>query len=121
MIVGIGADIIEVARIQKLTEKSPRFLKRVFTEKEIEYSEGKKNKFQHLAARFAAKEAFFKALGFKIKWTDVGIINLISGKPELELKDREVYPFDRAYVSLSHLRDYAIAYVVLEKESVSED
>ena len=108
-------DIIEVERIQKLAEKSPRFLARVFTSEEIKYSNGKKNKFQHLAARFAAKEAFFKALGKKIKWTDVGIINLPSGKPALDLRMEESFPFDRSYVSVSHLQDYAIAYVVLEK------
>ncbi len=115
MIIGVGVDIIEVKRIQNLAEKSPRFLKRVFTAEEIEYSEGKKNKFQHLAARFAAKEAFFKALGKKIKWTDVGIDNLPSGKPELDLKIRESFPFDKAHVSISHLQDYAIAFVILEK------
>jgi holo-[acyl-carrier protein] synthase len=121
MIVGIGVDIIEVARIQNLAEKSPRFLKRVFTDTEIKYSEGKKNKFQHLAARFAAKEAFFKALGEKINWTDVGIVNLRSGKPELELIGSRLFSFDRTYVSLSHLQDYAIAYVVLEKVEMSKD
>ena len=120
MIVGIGVDIIEVERIQKLVEKSPRFLKRVFTDQEINYSKRKKNKFQHLAARFAAKEAFFKALGKKIDWVDVGIVNLPSGKPELELKGGRSFPFDRTYVSLSHLQDYAIAYVVLEKEGKSK-
>ena len=116
MIVGIGVDIIEVGRIQTLAEKSPRFLKRVFTEVEIQYSNGKKNKYQHLAARFAAKEAFFKALGKKINWTDVGIVNRPSGKPELVLREGASFSFDRTYVSLSHLQDYAIAYVVLEKD-----
>jgi holo-[acyl-carrier protein] synthase len=120
MIVGIGVDIIEVERIQKLSEKSPRFLKRVFTQEEIKYSKEKKNKFQHLAARFAAKEAFFKALGKKINWTDVGIVNHPSGKPELVLKGEGSFLFDRTYVSLSHLKDYAIAYVVLEKEEISK-
>ena len=120
MIVGIGVDIIEVERIQKLAEKSPRFLKRIFTDEEIKYSNGKKNKYQHLAARFAAKEAFFKALGRKINWTDVGIINLPSGKPELDLKTQESLPFDRTQVSLSHIQDYAVAYVVLEKVGMSK-
>jgi holo-[acyl-carrier protein] synthase len=115
MIIGIGVDIIEVERIQRLAEKSPRFLERVFTPKEIEYSNGKKNRYQHLAARFAAKEAFFKALGKKVNWTDVGIINHPSGKPEMEIKKRESFPFDRIHVSLSHIQDYAVAYVVLEK------
>ena len=120
MIVGIGVDIIEVARIQKLAEKSPRFLQRIFTPAEIKYCEGTKNKFQHLAARFAAKEAFFKALGKKIKWTDVGIVNLPSGKPELDLQMQESFPFDRTHVSVSHLQDYAVATIVLEKTGMSK-
>lgn len=115
MIIGIGVDIIEVERIRKLAEKSPRFLKRVYTPEEIHYCEGKKNKFQHLAARFAAKEAFFKALGKKINWTDIGIINLPSGKPRLYIASEESLPFDETHVSISHLQDYAVACVVLEK------
>jgi holo-[acyl-carrier protein] synthase len=115
MIIGIGIDIIEVQRVQSLAEKSPRFLRRVFTSKEIRYCETKKNRFQHLAARFAAKEAFFKAMGRKIHWTDVGVTNLPSGKPILEVKTKKSLPFDAAHVSLSHLKDYAIALVFLEK------
>lgn len=115
MIIGIGADLIEVKRIQNLAEKSPRFLERVFTSNEIQYSHSKKNRFQHLAARFAAKEAFFKALGRKISWTEVGVVNLPSGKPTLVFKAEKSLPFDKAHVSLSHLKDYAFAFVILEK------
>lgn len=115
MIIGIGADIIEVRRIQNLAEKSPRFLQRIFTPQELQYCESKKNRFQHLAARFAAKEAFFKALGRKIRWTDVGIVNLATGKPTLKITTKESLPFDTTQVSLSHLQDYAIAFVILEK------
>jgi len=115
MIIGIGADIIEVQRIKNLAEKSPRFLERVFTSQEIQYSHSKKNRFQHLAARFAAKEAFFKALGRKIRWTEVSVVNLSSGKPTLEFSTQEPLPFDTAQVSLSHLKHYAIAFVILEK------
>jgi holo-[acyl-carrier protein] synthase len=121
MIFGIGVDIIEVGRIQKLAEKSQRFLKRVFTDEEIRYCSGKKNKYQHLAARFAAKEAFFKALGKKINWIDVGVVNLSSGKPELAFQGKISFPFDKSYVSLSHLKDYAIAYVVLETDGPPTD
>ncbi len=115
MIVGIGTDIIEVARIERLLTRQNRFQKRIYTEAEIAYCESKKNKAQNYAARFAAKEAFFKALGKKIKWTDVGVINLSSGKPELVIAKREPLPFDKTHVSLSHLRDYAVACVILEK------
>ncbi len=109
-----GVDIIEVERIKKIAEKNPRFLKRVFTSQELQYCMGKKNKYQNLAARFAAKEAFFKALGKRISWTEVGVINLPSGKPCLEFTSQKKFSFQRAEVSLSHLKDYAIAVVVIE-------
>jgi holo-[acyl-carrier protein] synthase len=117
MITGIGVDIIEVDRIKTLAEKNPRFLQRVFTSKEIEYCEGKKNKYLHFSARFAVKEAFFKALGRKIKWTHVWTTNLPSGKPLLGLTAEENFPFDKSHVSLSHLTHYAMAIVILEKIS----
>ncbi len=113
MIYGIGVDIIEVERIQSLAEKNTRFLTRIFTETEITYCTKMKNKYQHLAARFAAKEAFFKAIGRKINWKEIGIKNLPSGKPVLEILCEENFPFKKADVSLSHLKDYAIATVIL--------
>jgi holo-[acyl-carrier protein] synthase len=116
MITGIGIDIIEVERIKNSIEKNPRFLNRIFTPNEASYCLGKKNKYQHLAARFASKEAFFKALGKRIKWTDVELINLASGKPQLHIKSKERFSFSRVQVSVSHLADYAAAVVILEKE-----
>lgn len=115
MIVGMGVDIIEVERIQRLTQKKPKFLQRIFTPHEINYCQGKKNKSQHLAARFAAKEAFFKAWGKKIKWTDVWVFNLPSGKPCLKVENSHNYSFQKCSVSLSHLEKYAVAVVILEK------
>jgi len=114
MITGIGIDIIEVERVKKLSEKNPRFFKRIFTSEEIRYCSGKKNQYQHLAARFAAKEAFFKALGRKVGWTKIGVINLPSGKPQLEIDIQEALPFEKAHVSLAHLSTYATAIVILE-------
>jgi len=116
MIIGIGIDLIEVERIKKLAEKSPRFVQRIFTPHEIDYCEGKANKHQHLAARFAAKEAFFKALGRRIKWTDVGVTNLPSGQPQLDIKEKERYPFARTHLSVTHLAAYAMAFVILESQ-----
>jgi len=110
---GIGVDIIEVQRIESLIRKNPRFLTRVFTETEISYCTSKANQYQHFAARFAAKEAFYKALGRKINWTDVGIKNLPSGKPVLDIRTGIGMPFKRAEVSISHLKEYAVAAVVL--------
>lgn len=114
MIIGIGIDLIEVERIRKLIEKNPRFIQKIFTPQEIRYSQEKINKYQHFAARFAAKEAFFKALGRKIKWKEVGLINLPSGKPELKINTKEKFPFERANVSIAHLSEYALAMVILE-------
>lgn len=113
MIIGIGIDIIEVDRVQNIAERNLRFLKKIFTADEIKYCMEKKNKFQHLAARFAAKEAFFKAIGRRIGWTEVSLINLPSGKPQLEIKSEENFPFKKVDVSVSHLKDYAVATVVL--------
>jgi len=115
MIIGIGVDIIEVARVRRAIERNPRFADRVFTATELAYAEGKKSRFQHLAARFAAKEAFFKALGRGIPWIDVEIVNLSSGQPQLVLHSKEDMDFARSHVSISHLAEYAMAVVVLEK------
>jgi holo-[acyl-carrier protein] synthase len=114
MVIGIGIDIIEVERVKKLAEKHPRFLERIFTPREIDYCLQKRNKYQHLAARFAAKEAFFKAIGKRINWKDVELFNLPSGKPQLEIKSKENFSIQEAHVSISHLKDYAVSSVVLE-------
>lgn len=116
MIIGIGIDLIEVDRVKKALEEHPRFLDRVFTPEEVRYSRGKRNAAQHLAARFAAKEAFFKALGRRIAWAEVGVVHLTSGRPALDIQSAENLGFTRAHLSLTHLRSYAQAMVVLEKD-----
>jgi holo-[acyl-carrier protein] synthase len=115
MILGIGVDMIEVVRVQKAIERNPRFVDKVFSPVEIAYCEGKKNRFQHLAGRFAAKEAFIKALGHGVPWTSVEIVNLRSGRPTLSVRDGKDYGFARAHISLTHLAAHAIAVVVLEQ------
>ncbi len=115
MILGTGVDMIEVARVRKAIERNPRFVDKVFSPVEIAYCEGKKNRFQHLAARFAAKEAFIKALGHRVPWTSVEVVNLPSGQPILSVRDGKDYGFIRAHVSLTHLADHAVAVVVLER------
>ena len=115
MIIGIGIDILEVGRIQKVAERNARFLDRVFTEKEILYSHPKRNNYQHLAARFAAKEAFFKAIGKRIAWTDVEVVNEPSGQPRLVVHAKEDFGFTRCHLSLSQLAEHALAVVILEK------
>lgn len=116
MVVGLGFDLIEVERIKQVAERYPKFLERVFTPREKEYSLAQKNPYLHLAARFAAKEAFFKAIGRRIPWAKIGVYNLPSGQPELELFISVPVEFDRMRVSLSHLNSVAGAVVILEKD-----
>ena len=115
MILGIGVDMIEVARVQKAIERNPRFVDKVFSPTEIAYCEAKKNRFQHLAARFAAKEAFIKALGRGVPWASVEVVNLPSGRPTLSVRDGKDYGFSRTHVSLTHLAAQAVAVVILER------
>ena len=113
-----GIDIIEVSRIKNAIESSNnKFLERVFTEKEIEYCNSKGlNKYEHLAARFAAKEACLKAISdllenkFDISWKEIEILNSKDGRPILNLY-KEIKNIESIDVSLSHLKDYAVANV----------
>lgn len=124
MIEGIGIDMIEVERIKHNIEKSAGFKEMVFSENEIAYCESKVNKFEHYGARFAAKEAFFKALG--TGWADgtsfneVEIINNDEGKPAITLSGETQSKLaglgiTKILVSLSHLKTLATAIVIIEK------
>ena len=98
MIVGIGSDIIEIERIEKIIYKfGNRFIDRCFTKTEIMKSESKANKYASYAKRYAAKEACSKALGIGlakgIKWKDIGVINDQNGKPNIELKGNALERF----------------------------
>lgn len=123
MIRGIGIDLIEVDRIQKAIENyGERFLKRVFTQTEIQYCETfNENKYIHYAARFAVKEAFSKALGTGLtsgfKFNNIGIRNETNGFPTIELFDimKEKYSVYRINVSLSHIKNFAVAIVIIEE------
>jgi holo-[acyl-carrier protein] synthase len=125
MIVSIGTDIIEVYRIRETLERTPRFAERVFTERERAYCEAKgAAAAQSYAARFAAKEAFLKALrtGWrgKIGWQDIEIKNDEYGAPFLEIsgearKILEELEATKVHLSMSHTTEHAIANVVLEK------
>jgi holo-[acyl-carrier protein] synthase len=90
MILGIGSDITDVRRIAKVIERhGDRFLSRIFTATERRRAEGKRNCIETYAKRFAAKEACAKALGTGLRggvwWRDMGVVNLISGRPTMEL------------------------------------
>ncbi len=123
MIFGIGTDIMDVGRVRKSLIKDPDLRYEIFTPKEIDYCESKVNKYQHYAARFAAKEAFMKALGigwqFGIRFTHIETINDEKGKPIMILhakgKDFSTEKgITKILVSLAHLKDFATAMVVLE-------
>ncbi len=126
MIVGTGVDIAETSRIEQALERhGERFAKRIFTAREIEYCEQFKSKAERYAARFAAKEAAFKALGTGwrngVRWLDVEITHQPSGKPELELAGRaeeiaRQLGVKRAAVSLSHSDRYVVAQVIFESD-----
>ncbi|MBK9249310.1 MAG: holo-ACP synthase [Ignavibacteria bacterium] len=124
MIIGIGTDIADVARIEESIEKfGERFLKKIFTETEREYCEKfKLHKGQHYAARFAAKEAFSKAIGTGMRdgfaFHLVGVRNEPSGKPVIELSGllAERWGDCRIHLTLSHSATLAVAMVALEKQ-----
>jgi holo-[acyl-carrier protein] synthase len=114
----IGVDITEVKRIKELALRHDQFLRRVYTAKERAYCQRKRNKYQHLAARFAAKESVLKAIGTgwsgQIAWTDIEIVNTKSGMPVVRThgavkKLVEKRKVKEIVVSLSHCSDYAIA------------
>jgi holo-[acyl-carrier protein] synthase len=123
-VIGIGVDVIECARIQSSMERfGDRFLHRVFTDGEIEYSMSMKFPERHLAARFAAKEAVSKAFGTGIGkamgWRDVDIQKKSSGEPFLvfsgSAKDLAAKRgVTSALITLSHTEHHAMASVVLE-------
>ena len=124
MIVGTGVDIAETSRLEEGLERhGERFTKRLFTPAEVAYCERFKNRGERYAARFAAKEAAFKALGTGwgsgVRWLDVEITHQPSGKPELVLTGRaqEVargLGVTRMAVSISHSDRYVVAQVILE-------
>lgn len=120
MEISCGTDIIEIDRIKKTIEDMGiHFLEKVYTEKEIEYCENKKaQKYQHYAARFAAKEAIFKAISTKlsdkyaINWKDIEVENDKEGKPHIILNNVKEDVFESIDISISHCKSYAVAYVV---------
>lgn len=115
-----GTDIIEVNRIEQSIENlGDKFLNKIYTKKEIEYCNQKnKMKYQHFAARFAAKEAIFKAMSeylqdkYEITWTDVEVLNDEKGKPIVHFL-KNGYNIEQIDISLSHLKEYAIATCII--------
>ncbi|MEI6747679.1 MAG: holo-ACP synthase [Bacteroidota bacterium] len=125
MIFGVGTDIIEVNRVKAVMESDIGFRDKIFTEGEIVYCEKMKNKQQHYAARYSAKEAFLKALGtgwrFGIRYADIDVFHDLLGNPHIRLygKAEELAQkenISKIHVSLSHVMEMATATVILEKE-----
>jgi len=124
MITGIGIDVIQNDRIRDSIERfGERFLKRIYTEGEMEYCKNCVHPEIHYAARFAAKEAAFKALGTGwaagVKWKDVEVVRLKSGQPELHLHGEALVHATSAgakrfFVSLTHDQLVSCAVVILE-------
>jgi holo-[acyl-carrier protein] synthase len=124
MIFGTGIDIVDISRFERFVHEGnlPLFT-RLFTAGEIEYCMARKRSAQHYALRFAAKEAFVKALGTGLReglsWQDMEVVNDHYGKPELKLSGGAEQLFTRnglkrCFLSLSHDGDCAVASVILE-------
>ena len=117
-----GIDIIEVDRIKSaVQELGDTFLNKIYTMSEIEYCNKSKGdiKYQHLAARFAAKEAAFKAISWKIKdkyevcWKDFEVVNDKQGRPKLNIIGIDLKDIENIDLSISHCKEYAVANVTV--------
>ncbi len=123
MIYGIGIDIVKIERMKTAVERwDKRFLERVFTDKEIQYAYQKKDPYRSLSVKFAAKEAFIKAVSalIPISLREIEILNQDNGRPYINVSGRLKDYFEKetircAYVSLSHEQEYGVACVVLEQ------
>ncbi len=121
MKINTGIDIIEIERVKSSIENTNgKFCDRVYTENEIKYCESKKTqKYQHYAARFAAKEAVFKAISrklnskYEIEWKDIEITNDKDGKPNVKIFNNVMDEVEDIEVSISHCKEYAVANVVV--------
>ena len=124
IIFGIGTDIVDISRIKKLFNKNKKIKKRIFSEKEIKYCESKTNKISSYSKRFAAKEAFAKALGTGISkgisFNEISVNNNKNGAPFIELLGKTKTIFKNStnkkkniYLSLSDEKKYALAMVII--------
>ena len=114
-----GIDMVDCRRLAQVIQRhGQRFMDRVFTASERQYAHGKKRRMEHLAGRFAAKEAVLKLLGTGLirgmKWTDIEIVNEPSGQPKVKLSGRclelaRQKGIDEVMISISHIETHAIA------------
>lgn len=117
MIIGTGVDITEVNRLRKAVEKwDKEFLQRVFTQNELRNAKTRSSLYQHLAGRFAAKEAIFKALNVKeLTWKDVEILNDEAGRPVAKIINKKIKKVG-IHLSISHVKSYAVASAIITEE-----
>ena len=109
----IGIDICSVRRMERaIARGGVRFLNRIFTRREQEYCSRKRTKYENYAARFAAKEAVYKAVGnTELNWKDIKILNDKDGKPFCVINDKKFK--NRILISISHTHHYAVASAVV--------
>ena len=104
----VGIDISDVSRIARAVERfGDRFLEKVFTDEELRYAEKKKNRYQTLAGRFAAKEAFMKAVGRGLSWKEINVLEE-KGKPFILYRGTRYEG-----ISISHEKAYAVSVVII--------
>lgn len=124
MVTGIGIDLVEISRLETLYKKlGEKFLRRVFTVSERQYILAKKNPYPSMAARFAAKEAVFKALNLRdrgVSWQDIEVISLPRGAPSLSLRggaaqQAKKNKVRKILISLTHSKEIAAAFVCVVK------
>jgi holo-[acyl-carrier protein] synthase len=114
-IIGVGIDIEEIQRFRGKSAAKDKLLRKIFTGKELAYCFSKKNAAQHLAARFAAKEAFYKALNGALPadfgFHDVEITHKRNGAPQITIRNKKIGDVT-CLVSLSHNKEFATAIVL---------
>ncbi len=119
--VRVGVDAVAVARLERLIHDHPQSSASIFTTRELAYSQGKRRSAEHLAGRFAAKEAVLKAFGTgisrKMRWTEVEVLNEASGRPRVCLAGSAAAFADRhgltqLDISLTHTEGLALAYAI---------
>ncbi len=127
MIIGTGIDIIEIDRVKKAVDRSARFVQKFFSESENEYFKSRNNRSEVIAANFATKEAFSKAIGTGVRYfslIDVEVLRDGLGKPYIRLsngasniiKNKDISDI---HVSISHCKHFVVAQVVIEGRELS--
>lgn len=119
-VLGLGNDIVEIERIERALTRTASFRDKVYTVEEVNYAEGKRNKYETYAGRFSAKEAISKAFGTGVRnfsLTDIEILNDELGKPYVVLKNdlKDKYKDCKIMISISHSKSCAMATAILMK------